>query len=76
MGRIDKIGREKSFFPHEPNLTRNISREVLSKEFKPIATEDIQYENRHANNITLIELFAGSAYQHSNIKETVKICFI
>ena len=76
MGRINKIGREKNFFPHESNLTPNISREVLSKEFKLIASENIQYENRYANNITLIELFAGSAYQHSNIKETVKICFI
>ena len=32
-------------------MTKNISREILSKEFKPTALEINQFENRHTNNV-------------------------
>ena len=45
----------------------------LSKELKLIASEINQFESRHTNNINWT-FFACSAYQNSNLKDTVKIC--
>ena len=45
----------------------------LSKEFKRIASEINQFESRHINNINWT-FFSCSAYQNSNLKDTVKVC--
>ena len=58
-----------------PNLTKKISMMSLSKEFKLIAPEINQFESRHTNNINWTFL-ACSAYQTSNLKDTLKICTI
>ena len=43
--------KQQTNLTHKPNLTKNISMEILSKELKPIALEINQFENRHTNNI-------------------------
>ena len=52
MWRIKRWSKKQQIiFAHKPNLPKNISMDILSKEFKPIALEVIQFENRHTNNI-------------------------
>ena len=50
--RITKWSNKQQIsFTHKPNLTKNISMEILSKQFKPINLEINQFENRHTNLI-------------------------
>ena len=43
--------KQQIIFTKRPKLTKNISIQTLSKEFKPIALEVNQLENRHTKNI-------------------------
>ena len=45
------VKKQQNIFPPIPNVTRNISNEILSKELKSTALEFNQFENRHTNNI-------------------------
>ena len=74
MWRIqNRSNKQQILFEHTPNLTKKISMMSLSKELKLIASEINQFESRHTNNINWT-FFACSAYQNSNLKDTVKIC--
>ena len=74
MWRIQSpSNKQQILFERTPNLTKKISMMSLSKEFKRIASEINQFESRHTSNINWT-FFACSAYQNSNLKDTVKIC--
>ena len=44
-------------------MTKNRSKEILSKELKPIALENIQFENRHTTLIEHLCIFSLSTFQ-------------
>ena len=43
--------KQQIILTNQPNLTKNISMETLSKEFKPIALDINQFDNQHIKNI-------------------------
>ena len=57
--------KQQIVFTNNSNLTKNNSIEILSAEFKLIALEIIQFENRHTNNNnwTFLCFFSLSAFQ-------------
>ena len=71
--RIKKwSNKQQIIFKNKPKLTKSILMDILSKEFKPIAFEINQLENRHTKNIIwTFCMFSSSKFQSKRYSQKI-----